>query len=218
MRYDNVDSQDPVQVLNASFGEVTFDANAYQALTQTTQAESETKVDLGGTHPVTILEWQSEEERTGGPVETYYYTHELDFTGASYSLKQISFTPTDTKITLHVALPESWTAAERCYCNLSFRFLFKLGDFLPDAPLKIIFSVDDQLFRILPRFFANRVGFLFRILNNFAGFDFHYKHLIENFHNDLTFRSLRCISAMSLAIRAPTLQDFMRDALISGIS
>ena len=123
MRYDNVDSQDPVQVLNASFGEVTFDANAYQALTQTTQAKSETKVDLGGIHPVTILEWQSEEERTGDTVETYYYTHELDFTGASYSLKQISFTPTDTKITLHVALPESWTAAERCYCNLSFRFL-----------------------------------------------------------------------------------------------
>jgi hypothetical protein len=123
MRYDNVDSKDPIQVLSASFGDITFDADAYKAGTKTTQAKSETVVELGGTHPVTILEWQSEEERTGDTVETYTYTHELDFTGASYSLKEISFTPTDTKITLHVVLPESWTAAERCYCDLSFRFL-----------------------------------------------------------------------------------------------
>ncbi|MCE5189420.1 MAG: DUF4179 domain-containing protein [Eubacteriales bacterium] len=123
MRYDNVDSKDPVQVLSASFGDIVFDADAYQAQTQTTQAKSETRVDFGGTHPVTILEWQPEEERTGDTAEVYYYTHELDFTGASYSLKEISFTPTDTKITLHIVLPESWTAAERCYCDLSFRFL-----------------------------------------------------------------------------------------------
>ena len=123
MRYDNVVGQDPVQVLTASFGNITIDANAYQAETQTTQAKSETRVDLGGIHPVTILEWQQEAERTGDTVEVYYYTHELDFTGASYSFKEVSFTPTDTKITLHIVLPESWTAAERCYCDLSFQFL-----------------------------------------------------------------------------------------------
>lgn len=123
MRYDNVESKDPVQVLNASFGEITFDADAYKAGTKTTQAKDVSSVQLGGTHPVTILEWQPEEERTGDTVETYTYTHELDFTGASYSLREITFTPTDTKITLHVVLPESWTAAERCYCDLSFRFL-----------------------------------------------------------------------------------------------
>ena len=123
MRYDNVDGADPVPVLSASFGNITVDADAYRAAMQTTQAKSETRVDLGGTHPVTILEWQPEAERTGDAVETYYYTHELDFNGASYSLKEISFTPTDTKITLHIVLPESWTAAERCYCDLSFRFL-----------------------------------------------------------------------------------------------
>lgn len=121
--YGNVEGADAIQVLQANFGKITIDANAYQAQTQTTQAKSETTVDLGGTHPVTILEWQPEEERTGDTAETYYYTHELDFTGASYSLKEISFTPTDTKITLHIVLPESWTAAERCYCDLSFRFL-----------------------------------------------------------------------------------------------
>ena len=123
MRYDNVDSKDPVQVLNASFDDITFDADAYKAGTHTTQAKNATKIDLGGIHPVTILEWQPYSERTEDYLNVYYYTHELDFTGASFSLKEITFTPTDTKITLHVVLPESWTAAERCYCDLTFRFL-----------------------------------------------------------------------------------------------
>ena len=123
MSYDNVDSKEPIQVLSASFGEITINADAYKAETQTTQAKDTSCIQLGGVHPVTIQEWQSESERTGDTTETYTYTRELDFTEASYSLKEISFTPTDTKITLHVVLPESWKAAERCYCNLSFRFL-----------------------------------------------------------------------------------------------
>ena len=121
--YGNVEGAEATQVLQADFGKVEIDANAYQAQMQTTQVAAETRVELGGIHPVTILEWQPESERTGDSVETYTYTHELDFTGASFSLKEVSFTPTDTKITLHVKLPESWTAAERCYCELSFRFL-----------------------------------------------------------------------------------------------
>lgn len=123
MRYDNVVSQDPVQVLNASFGEVTFDANAYQALTQTTQAKDTSSVQLGGIHPVTVQEWQPEEERTSDDCPVYYYTHELDFTGASYSLKEITFTPTDTKIVLHVTLPSAWTRQERRGGEFEFRFL-----------------------------------------------------------------------------------------------
>lgn len=121
--YGNVEGADAIQVLQADFGKITIDADAYLSQTQTTQAQAGTSVNLGGVHPVTIQEWQPEAERSKDYTEVYTYTRELDFTGASYSLKEISFTPTDTKITLHIVLPESWTAAERCYCDLSFRFL-----------------------------------------------------------------------------------------------
>ncbi|MPM83925.1 hypothetical protein SDC9_130995 [bioreactor metagenome] len=121
--YGNVESAGATQVLDADLGTIRVDANAYLAVTQTTQAKTGTKIALGGIHPVTIQEWQPEAERTKDSTETDTYTHELDFTGASYSLKEISFTPTDTKITLHVTLPDRWTAAERCYCNLSFQIL-----------------------------------------------------------------------------------------------
>ncbi len=121
--YGNVEGADAIQVLQADFGKITIDANAYRTQTRTTQAETETKIDLGGVHPVTIVEWQPWSESTGDYLNVYYYTHELDFTGASFSLKEVTFTPTDTRITLHIVLPESWTAAERCYCDLSFRFL-----------------------------------------------------------------------------------------------
>ena len=47
----------------------------------------------------------------------------LDFTGASFSLTEISFTPTDTKITLHVVLPVSWSRQERRGGEFEFRFL-----------------------------------------------------------------------------------------------
>ena len=139
MRYDNVDGATPIAVLNASFGSVAVDADAYLALTKTTQAKTETRVELGGVHPVTILEWQPEEEQSGDYIEVYYYTPELDFTGASFSLKQITFTPTDTQITLHVVLPESWTAAELCYCDLSFQFL--LDGVEPDTGIPVPFNV-----------------------------------------------------------------------------
>ena len=121
--YGNVESAGATQVLDADLGKINVDANAYLAQMQTTQAKTETKIELGGIHPVTIMEWQPEAERAKDSIETYTYTHELDFTGASYSLKEVSFTPTDTKITLHVTLPDSWTAAERCYCELSFHML-----------------------------------------------------------------------------------------------
>ena len=123
MRYDNVDSADPIQVLIAEFGTITVDADSYLTQTKTTEANAQTKVELGGIHPVTITEWQAEAERKEEYTEVYYSTHELDFTGASVSLKEISFTPTDTKITLHVILPETWTAAERCYGGPTFHFL-----------------------------------------------------------------------------------------------
>ena len=122
MRYDNVDSEDPVPVLNASFGLITIDADAYLAQSKTTLAQPGASVNLGGIHPVTICEWQPEEERTSDDCEVYYYTNELDFTGASVALKEIAFTPTDTVITLHIVLPESWTVAERS-CGVAFHFL-----------------------------------------------------------------------------------------------
>ncbi|HML68365.1 MAG TPA: hypothetical protein PKA81_08205 [Clostridia bacterium] len=122
MRYDNVDGADSVEVLTASFGSIALDADAYRALTKTTEAKTETKVDLGGVHPVSITEWQAEEEQTSDDCEIYYSTHELDFSGASFSLKEITFTPTDTQITLHVVLPESWTAAERFNSGPIFHF------------------------------------------------------------------------------------------------
>ena len=123
MRYDNVDSKDPVQVLNASFGDITFDADAYKAQTRTTQAKDASSVQLGGVHPVTIQEWQPVAERTSDDCAVYYYTHMLDFTGASYSLKEITFTPTDTRMILHVFLPASWTRVERAGGEFGFHFL-----------------------------------------------------------------------------------------------
>jgi len=90
-------------------------------------------------HPVTITEWQPQEEWTSDDCEVYYYTRELDFTGASFSLKEITFTPTDTKITLHVVIPETWTVAERANANLQFHFLID-GEAL-DAGLSIPFDV-----------------------------------------------------------------------------
>ena len=123
MRYDNVDSADPISVLNALFGTVAVDADAYQALTKTVQAKTEDKVELGGIHPVTITEWQPEEEQTSEDCEIYYYTHNLDFSGVSFSLKDISFTPTDTKVLLHVVLPASWTRPERRDSEFGFRLL-----------------------------------------------------------------------------------------------
>ncbi len=121
--YGNVEGADATQALSVDFGSVTVDANAYQAETRTAQALSGTIIPLGGVHPVTVQEWQPEEERTSDDCAVYYYTHELDFTGASFSLKEITFTPTDTKIVLHVTLPSAWTRQERRGGEFEFRFL-----------------------------------------------------------------------------------------------
>ena len=56
----------------------------------------------------------------------------LDFSAASFSLKEITFTPTDTKITLHVSLPASWTREERAGGEFGFQFLAdgtKIGEY-----------------------------------------------------------------------------------------
>ena len=121
--YGNVEGADSTQALSADFGSITVDANAYQAETQTTQAQTGASVQLGGVHPITVQEWQPEAERTSEDCPIYYYTHELDFTGAAYSLKEISFTPTDTKIVLHVTLPAAWTRQERRGGGFGFQFL-----------------------------------------------------------------------------------------------
>lgn len=122
--YGNVEGVDADPVLSASFDPITIDANAYLTQTKTTQAKAGTSVTLDGVHPVTILKSQPEAERTSDDAEHYIYTRELDFTGALVSLKEISFTPTDTKIVLHVTLPESWTNQERAEFGLQFHFLF----------------------------------------------------------------------------------------------
>ena len=126
--YGNVDSQEPETVLEASLGDITIDANAYKA--QTTHAQIGKTVQLGGVHPVIIHEWQPEEERTLDDCEVYYYTRELDFTGATVTFKDITFTPTDTKLTLHVVLPDSWTEQERHADGgaVHFRFLLEGED------------------------------------------------------------------------------------------
>ena len=148
--YGNVEGVDADPVLSARFDPITIDANAYLTQTKTTQAQEGTRVELGGVHPVTILESQPEEERTSDDAEHYIYTRELDFTGASVSLKEISFTPTDTKIVLHVVLPESWTSAERCYAGLTFLML--LDDETPENTTKAVFSVEG------PRGTGDRTG------------------------------------------------------------
>lgn len=119
--YGNIEGQPATPVLDADLGDITIDADAYK--TQTTQAAVGASVQLGGVHPMTMMEWQPVSERTSNDCEVYLYTHELDFTGASVALKEITFTPTDTELLLHVVLPESWTGAERAYCNLTFDFL-----------------------------------------------------------------------------------------------
>ena len=124
MAHSFEDGFNPIQVLKASFGSIKIDATTYQEQTQTTQATTDTTVNLGGNHPVTITEWQPEEKQTSDDRETYTYTRELDFSGASYTLKETSFTPTDTQITLHITLPETWSATELAYTNLYFHFLF----------------------------------------------------------------------------------------------
>ena len=129
MFYGNVESQPASQVLDADLGGVTIDADAYTA--QTMQAVIGTSVRLGGVHPVTVMEWQPVAERASGDCETYFYTHELDFTGTTVAVEGITFTPTDTELHMHVTLPESWTGAERAYGNLTFLFLLdgeKMGE------------------------------------------------------------------------------------------
>jgi len=121
MYYDSIVSEGRISVLEADLGTIAIDAEAYQA--QTTQATVGTSVQLGGVHPVTVMEWQATAEMTSDDCEIYYYTHELDFTGASVTLEELTFTPTDTKLLLHVVLPETWTGAERAYGNLAFQFL-----------------------------------------------------------------------------------------------
>ena len=129
--YANADGTEYDQLFKASFGTITVDANAYQQQTQTTQATTGTSVNLGGIHTVTVEEWQPEEERTSDDCEFYISTRDLDFTGTSISLKSITFTPTDTHITLHIILPESWTRAERIAVIQEFHFLLD-GKELPE--------------------------------------------------------------------------------------
>ncbi len=135
MYYENVDSKPRDVVLEANLGRITVDAESYKALT--TQAAVGTSVQLGGVHPVTIQEWQPEDERpasTDGVLvdsEVYLYTHELDFTGASVTVNEIAFTPTDTQLMMHVVLPASWTKYERGDA-LTFHFL--LDGKAPSSP------------------------------------------------------------------------------------
>ena len=140
MEHSFVDGIDTIPVLKASFGTINIDATAYQEKTLTTQAISDVSVELGGIHPATIEEWQQESERIPDYCEVYLYTHELDFSGASVSLKEIYFTPTDTKITLHVVLPESWTNAERNYAGLTFKFL--LDGETPENAVQAKFAIE----------------------------------------------------------------------------
>ena len=122
LRYSYTDDVDPVQpelVLEASLGSITIDADAYKA--QTKQIAVGTRVELSGIHPVTVQEGRFEADGSGRYLHIMY-TCELDFTGASVELKEITFTPTDTQLLLHLTLPEEWTAAER-QDALSFHFV-----------------------------------------------------------------------------------------------
>ncbi|NLI53562.1 MAG: hypothetical protein GX417_04480 [Clostridiales bacterium] len=121
--YGNVEGKDAIQVLNASFGGIAIDANAYQEQTQTKLAKTDTSVTLGGMHTVTVEAWQPVAERTSDDCEFYLSTRDLDFTGASISLKSVTFTPTDVHITLHIILPESWSKEERVAAIQEFHFL-----------------------------------------------------------------------------------------------
>ncbi|HWQ97774.1 MAG TPA: DUF4179 domain-containing protein [Clostridia bacterium] len=130
--YANGEGTEYEPVLSASFGTITIDANAYQEQTQTTEIKDGTRVNLGGVHPVTITEWQPEAERTTEDGEVYYYTRNLDFTGASIALQSISFTPTDTIITIHVILPAAWTREERRGARMEYQYVLD-GERVYDA-------------------------------------------------------------------------------------
>lgn len=131
--YANGEGTETEPVLAAKFGTITIDANAYQQQTQTTQLTTGTSVNLGGIHTVTVEDWQPEAERTTEDGEVYYYTQNLDFSGASVSLKAISFTPTDTIVTLHVILPATWTREEQRGARIEYHFLLD-GKKVLDAP------------------------------------------------------------------------------------
>ena len=150
MWYDCVDGETPERLLRANLGNITIDANAYKA--QTTQVQIGKTVQLGGVHPVTISEWQPEAERTSDDCEVYRYTRELDFTGATVTFKEITFTPTDTKLTLHVQLPASWTEQERQADGGAIHFRFLLDG--EDMQKKEIESPFDPTERIV-------LGYLF---------------------------------------------------------
>ncbi|MEZ4509693.1 MAG: hypothetical protein R2912_02420 [Eubacteriales bacterium] len=121
--YGNVEGVESTPVLTATFDKITIDATAYQQQAQTALTDSVASVNLAGIHPVTIEEWQADAEHISGNSEVYYYTRELDFSGASISIKSMVFTPTDTQITLHITLPEAWSREERKGSRIEYHFL-----------------------------------------------------------------------------------------------
>jgi len=121
--YANGEGTDYEPVLSASFDAINIDATAYQEQTQTTEIKNGSQVNLGGIHTVSIEVWQPEAQRATEDGDVYYYTRNLDFTGASITLKAISFTPTDTVVTLHVILPAAWTREERRGARIEYHFL-----------------------------------------------------------------------------------------------
>jgi hypothetical protein len=151
--YANGEGTEYEPVLSASFGTITIDATAYQEQTKTTQAAAGKSVNLGGIHSVTVDEWQPEAERTTADGEVYYYTRNLDFSGASVALKAISFTPTDTIVTLHIIRPDAWTREERRGAHIEYHFLLdgekvldaSSGLFSGSAVIGLDYETDDYL-------------------------------------------------------------------------
>lgn len=105
--YYDVESDTPVVLFKADLGTVTINADAYTAMSHT--SEGDQSVTLSGTHRLFVQEWEYDEDET----YIHSYVRDLDMSGITISVGSVSFTPTGLEVTLNLDLPESWTRAER---------------------------------------------------------------------------------------------------------
>jgi len=105
--YYDVENDTPVVLFKADLGTVTIDADAYTAVSHT--SEGDQFVTLSGTHRLFVQEWEYAKDET----YIHSYVRDLDMSGVTISVGSVSFTPAGLEVTLGLDLPESWTRAER---------------------------------------------------------------------------------------------------------
>ncbi len=107
--YQYVPAKDDADTLFcADLGMVTIDAEAYKSGVTTGAVDQ--AIRLSGTHRMHVREWAHNDADT---VYVRHYNSDLDLSGVAIAVESITFTPTDTKLTMHMTLPEEWKRAER---------------------------------------------------------------------------------------------------------